>query len=451
MGEFLDYYKILEIDKNSSQLEIRQRYLILAFKYHPDKNVHLSNEERIEYENKFKIITNAFRVLSDPIEKKNYDKIYESKKNKYNVFYSYQNGNHNFTVSSIILKMLNKVFSEEQLQNGKEFLNIFNKFLNINHYTYNNLPEILINYKCFFERKNTERKNIEVKNIERKKSYRYEVNVKNDTNNDSSYESNEENTAIVTKNNKKIQNILSNSMNQDKNTDKVVCADRDTNEDIIYNINVSLDDIYNGVSKQLDVPRKIVCYHCLGKGYLGYGVDMSLCHLCKGVMKLNETKIFPIDIRENKIVLNGEGNQSLEGVFSDIIININSKPDPLFRRHDNYDLIYDYTISLIELYSEISINLTHLDKKKYVIKYSYLKNFENRNKLLDKMMLRIRDLGLPISSSGRRGDLYIKLNIYLPELNNESIKELTRMKFLEKPIIKYFDNQGYVEEIIANL
>ena len=42
MDDFIDYYKILEIDKNSSQLEIRQKYLILAFKYHPDKNINLS-------------------------------------------------------------------------------------------------------------------------------------------------------------------------------------------------------------------------------------------------------------------------------------------------------------------------------------------------------------------------------------------------------------------------
>ena len=74
-------------------------------------------------------------------------------------------------------------------------------------------------------------------------------------------------------------------------------------------------------------------------------------------------------------------------------------------------------------------------------------------------MLRIRDLGLPIGNSGRRGDLYIKLNIYLPYLTNENIKELTRLSFLEKPKSDFDshsdcvddDNNIFTQEIIATI
>jgi DnaJ-class molecular chaperone len=43
------------------------------------------------------------------------------------------------------------------------------------------------------------------------------------------------------------------------------------------------------------------------------------------------------------------------------------------------------------------------------------------------MSLRIRDLGLPISDSGRRGDLYIKLLLKLPELSKTEIRKLKNL------------------------
>ena len=54
-----DYYKILEIDKNSSPDEIRKAYRKLVLKYHPDKNP----ENKEESEKKFKEIYEAYSIL----------------------------------------------------------------------------------------------------------------------------------------------------------------------------------------------------------------------------------------------------------------------------------------------------------------------------------------------------------------------------------------------------
>lgn len=66
--EFIDYYKILEIDKNVSADDIKKAYRKLARKYHPDLN---PNDK--EAENKFKQVNEANEVLSDPEKRKKYD------------------------------------------------------------------------------------------------------------------------------------------------------------------------------------------------------------------------------------------------------------------------------------------------------------------------------------------------------------------------------------------
>jgi len=66
---FIDYYKILDVSKTSTEKEIKIAYRKLARKYHPDLN-----PENKEAEIKFKEINEANEVLSDPENRKKYDK-----------------------------------------------------------------------------------------------------------------------------------------------------------------------------------------------------------------------------------------------------------------------------------------------------------------------------------------------------------------------------------------
>lgn len=67
--EFIDYYKILELDKTATDVDIKKAYRRLARKYHPDLNP--NNKEA---ETKFKEINEANEVLSNPENRKKYDK-----------------------------------------------------------------------------------------------------------------------------------------------------------------------------------------------------------------------------------------------------------------------------------------------------------------------------------------------------------------------------------------
>jgi molecular chaperone DnaJ len=63
-----DYYKVLGVDRNASQEEIKKAYRKLAMRYHPDKNPgdHAS-------ESKFKEISEAYDILSDPQKRSQHD------------------------------------------------------------------------------------------------------------------------------------------------------------------------------------------------------------------------------------------------------------------------------------------------------------------------------------------------------------------------------------------
>lgn len=66
--EFIDYYKILGVDKNASDEDIKKAYRKLARTLHPDLNPNDKDAHR-----KFQQVNEANEVLSDPAKRKKYD------------------------------------------------------------------------------------------------------------------------------------------------------------------------------------------------------------------------------------------------------------------------------------------------------------------------------------------------------------------------------------------
>lgn len=71
--EYKDYYRILGVDRQAKDDQIKRAYRKLAMKYHPDRNPGDKQAEE-----KFKEINEAYQVLSDPQKRARYDQLGDS-------------------------------------------------------------------------------------------------------------------------------------------------------------------------------------------------------------------------------------------------------------------------------------------------------------------------------------------------------------------------------------
>ena len=68
--DYKDYYKILGVERNASDDDIRKAYRKLAMQYHPDRN-----PDDKQAEERFKEINEAYQVLSDSEKRTHYDRL----------------------------------------------------------------------------------------------------------------------------------------------------------------------------------------------------------------------------------------------------------------------------------------------------------------------------------------------------------------------------------------
>jgi curved DNA-binding protein len=71
--EYKDYYKILGVERNASEDDIKRAYRKMALQYHPDRN-----QGDKQAEDRFKEINEAYQVLNDPAKRARYDQLGDS-------------------------------------------------------------------------------------------------------------------------------------------------------------------------------------------------------------------------------------------------------------------------------------------------------------------------------------------------------------------------------------
>lgn len=75
--KFQDYYEVLGVARDAEADVIKKAYRKLALKWHPDRHQNGEEEDAKQAEAKFKGISEAYEVLSDPEKRKKYDRFGE--------------------------------------------------------------------------------------------------------------------------------------------------------------------------------------------------------------------------------------------------------------------------------------------------------------------------------------------------------------------------------------
>lgn len=236
-------------------------------------------------------------------------------------------------------------------------------------------------------------------------------------------------------------------------------------ENIVEQIDVTLEQIYKEESFDLNYKQKVMCTKCDGEGSKngkptncekcgGKGVQVQVtrmgpminqsvvnCHHCKGKGKIitddnkcdcckgkgyqSKEKTIQIPLKAglnsgNQIKLEGRGHQ-LKNAKTDLIVGINIKPHKMYKRYQD-DLFVDIDIKLYQALFGFEKIITHLDGRKLHISCSGKTDFN--------MVRKIPNEGMKSIHSDSKGDLYLRFNINLPNFTTLPADTKNQLKSL---------------------
>jgi len=232
--------------------------------------------------------------------------------------------------------------------------------------------------------------------------------------------------------------------------------------DLRYNLKITLEDAYAGLSKQITVPTSVACSSCNGSGSEG-GAEPTTCPTCSGMGKVRAQQgFFTVERtcptcsgmgqivknpcrtcggagREQKdralsvnipagvetgtrIRLSGEGEAGLRGgPAGDLYIFIEVADHPLFQR-DGIDLFCRVPVSMTKAALGGEIEVPTIDGGRSRVKVPEGSQSGRQMRLRGKGMPQLRGPGL--------GDMYIEMAVETPVKLTSEQKDLLR-KFEE--------------------
>jgi len=229
-------------------------------------------------------------------------------------------------------------------------------------------------------------------------------------------------------------------------------------QDLRYNMELSLEEAFEGKKAQVRVPssvqcdtcngsgaeagsKPIVCPTCQGNGKVrasqgfftiertcptchGRGQTIEKpCKVCHGAGRVERERTLSVNIPAGvedgtRIRLSGEGEAGLRGgPPGDLYIFLNIRPHPLFQR-DGADLFCRVPISMTVAGLGGEIEVPTLNGKRMKLKVP--------EGAQSGRQFRLRGKGMPILNSRETGDLYVQVTVETPVNLNKKQKELLR-------------------------
>ena len=240
---------------------------------------------------------------------------------------------------------------------------------------------------------------------------------------------------------------------------------RQRGSDLRYDIQISLEDAFKGLTTEIQIPRTeacptchgsgaapgtspVQCPQCKGSGELrstqrtAFGVFTQVnvcpkcrgrgtsiekpCSTCRGVGTVKQTRTIELKIPEgivdgSQLRLPGEGEAPGKGIPSgDLYIVVHIQQHPLYERRGD-DLYRSLKVSFLKLALGVTMNLDTLHGPE---KLKIPEGTESGS------IVRLKGLGMPHARHGGYGDLYVQVQGIVPKsLNRRArllLEELSR-------------------------
>ena len=364
MAEKRDYYEVLGVNKNSTPDEIKSAYRKDALKWHPDKWVNGTDEEKKTAEEKFKEASEAYSVLSDENKKARYDRYGFAGMDGGSTGAGGFGGFGDFDLNDILNSVFGRGFDFGGFGSGFGFggggsrgSSIKQRGSNIRVKVKLNLQEIAHGVK----------KKIKV-------------------------------TKYVA------CTHCHGSGSEDGSTE--TCPTCHGRGQVVQTVNSFFGQMQT----------QSVCPTCNGTGK----VIKKKCTHCggEGIMKGDE--VIEIDIpagvsQDMQLTVRGKGNAGPHnGVNGDLYVLIEEEPHPDFERNEN-DLIYNLFITIPEAILGTQAEVPTVDGK---VRVKIAPGTQSGK------VLRLRGKGLPILNGYGSGDMLVNVNVWVPKKVNKEEEKL---------------------------
>ncbi|MDQ3851996.1 MAG: molecular chaperone DnaJ [Thermoproteota archaeon] len=242
--------------------------------------------------------------------------------------------------------------------------------------------------------------------------------------------------------------------------------------DIIYDVELSLEEVLKGRKDEIELPKLEKCSNCGGSGSAPgtkprkcsvcngqgqtrrvysqnrFSTFVSLepcrtcqgqgeiidkpCTVCSGSGKFKKNKKLKLEIPAGvedgmTLQLQGEGEPSENGIAGDLLIRVHVRPHSIFERLEDGHLLYNLNLKFTDLALGTEVKVPTLDgNEKLKIPQGTQPN----------AILNIRGKGLPHYGNYRKGDQLVRINVKIPTKLND------RQKLLLKELDREFRNNG---------
>lgn len=234
--------------------------------------------------------------------------------------------------------------------------------------------------------------------------------------------------------------------------------------DIRYDLEISLEEAYTGLKKEIEIQTAVHCDECGGSGAAegskaetcdtchgsgrvrrqsGFFIEERMCPTChgtgqviknpckkcKGTGKVSQKKVLEVNIpagidSENRMRLSSQGEAGLNGgPNGDLYIFVHVKPHALFKR-ENADLYCDIPVSMTTAALGGTIEIPCIDGSKEKITISAGTQTGDE--------VRLRKKGMSVLQSKSLGDLFVRFKVETP----------TKLTAKQKELLKQFEAES---------